>query len=65
MTVSSKFQIVIPKSIREEFGVAAGQKIQLLAYDGRIILMPERSPRELRGFVEGIDTSVPRDADRV
>ena len=64
VTVSPKFQVVIPKRIREGMSLRPGQKLQALQYDGRIELLPLKSAQELRGFVRGIDTSVPREDDR-
>jgi len=65
VTVSPKFQVVIPLAVREQLGIAAGQKLQVVVIDKRIELLPIESPRQLRGFLAGIDTSVPRDGDRV
>jgi AbrB family looped-hinge helix DNA binding protein len=65
VTVSPKYQIVIPRQVREALGIEPGQKVQVIAYQNRIQLVPVRSARSLRGFVKGIDTSVEREADRV
>ena len=66
VTVSPKFQIVIPQKVREMLGVKAGQKMTVLAYDNRIVLIPTRPIQEARGSLKGLDTSVERDeADRV
>lgn len=65
VTVSPKFQVVIPQAVREQLGIEAGRKLQVIAYDGRIELLPLESPRELRGFLRGIDTTVEREGDRV
>jgi AbrB family looped-hinge helix DNA binding protein len=65
ITISPKFQVVIPKEIRESLGLEPGQKIQAVAYDNRIELIPVRPLKKMRGFLSGIDTSVPRDKDRV
>lgn len=64
ITISPKFQIVIPKAIRELFGLRPGQKVQAIAYDDRIELIPLRRMKDMRGFLRGIDTSVERDPDR-
>lgn len=58
VTVSPKFQVVVPQSIRESMHLVVGQKLQALAIDGRIELLPIESPRQLRGFLAGIDTTV-------
>jgi AbrB family looped-hinge helix DNA binding protein len=64
VTISPKFQVVIPKEIRERLKLRAGQKIQAIAYEDRIELVPVRPIRKMRGFLKGISTDVPRDADR-
>ena len=65
VTVSPKFQVVIPRAVRESLAIKPGQKMDVFEYDGRIEFVPVRHPRELRGFLSGIDTTVERDADRV
>jgi AbrB family looped-hinge helix DNA binding protein len=65
VTVSPKFQIVIPKDIRESMGIEPGQKVTALQFGDRIEFVPVRSARSHRGSLAGIDTSVPRDGDRV
>jgi AbrB family looped-hinge helix DNA binding protein len=65
VTISPKFQVVIPKEIRERLGLEPGQKIEAIVYGSRIELIPVRQARELRGFLKGIDTRVEREADRV
>jgi AbrB family looped-hinge helix DNA binding protein len=63
--VSSKYQIVIPKEIRESMGIVSGQKIQMIAYRNRIELIPVKPIAQMRGFLKGIDTEVIREGDRV
>lgn len=65
VTVSPKFQVVIPKDIRESMGIFAGQKVQILTYQNRIELIPLKPMREMKGVLKGIDTDVHRDDDRV
>ncbi len=65
VTVSPKFQVVIPKEVREALSIRSGQKVQVMAYKDRIELIPLKPVGELRGFLKGIDTDVPRDDDRV
>jgi AbrB family looped-hinge helix DNA binding protein len=64
VTVSSKFQVVIPQRVRESLGVKPGEKMQVVQYGDRIELIPQRPARALRGFLRGIDTDVPREGDR-
>lgn len=65
VTVSPKYQIVIPKAIRESMGIKPGEKVQVFRYDNRIEFIPVKNIKELRGFVKGIDTTVRREKDRV
>jgi AbrB family looped-hinge helix DNA binding protein len=65
VTVSPKFQVVIPKAIRESLGITAGMRLRAIQYAGRVELVPIMSTREARGFLKGIDTRVPREPDRV
>ena len=65
VTVSPKYQVVIPKTIRETLNIRPGQKMQVIEYAGRIELIPERDIKELRGFHKGINTELKREEDRV
>lgn len=62
--ISPKFQVVIPKQIREDLDLKPGQNLQVFEVDGRIELVPEEEVSFLRGFIRGIDTSLDRDEDR-
>ena len=63
VTVSPKFQVVIPQHIREAMGLRPGQKVEALQYLDRIEFIPVRSLKAMRGFLKGIDTRVARDRD--
>ncbi len=65
VTVSPKFQIVIPRDLREAMGIQPGTKVQILQYENRIELIPLKTPKSLRGFLKGINTNVDRELDRV
>lgn len=65
LTISPKFQVVIPKEIRNKLGLKPGQKVQAIAYENRIELIPVRPITEMRGFLKGIDTAVEREPDRL
>lgn len=65
VTVSPKFQVVIPKEIRESMGIASGQKIQMLTFRNRIELIPIRPIKEMKGFLKGINTNIKREKDRL
>lgn len=65
VTVSSKYQIVIPVAIRDKLNIRVGQKIQLIPYQDRIEFVPIQDVRKMRGFLKGIDTEVAREEDRI
>ena len=65
VTVSSDFQIEIPRAARESLGIQPGQKIQVLLYNNRIEFIPVKPISQMRGFLEGIDTTVEREDDRI
>lgn len=64
VTLSPKYQVVIPQAVREAMGLTPGTKLQVMHYENRIEMIPVRSSKSLRGSLRGIDTSVPRDRDR-
>ena len=65
VTVSSDFQVELPREARESLGIQPGQKIQVLLYNDRIEFIPVKPLRQMRGFLKGIDTTVERENDRV
>ena len=65
VTVSPKFQVVIPKEMRESLKLVPGQKVQALLYENRIELIPVRPIKKMRGFLKGIDTTIDRETDRM
>ncbi len=65
VTVSPKYQVVIPKEIRESLGIRPGQKVEAIQYGNRIELVPVRPISEARGMFPGIDTEVEREPDRL
>ena len=62
--VSPKFQIVIPITVRVAMNIRPGEKVQVLLYENRIEYIPLRKIGKMRGFLKGIDASVPREKDR-
>jgi len=64
VTISPKYQVVIPSRVRELLGVEPGQKVKVILYDNRIEMIPVRPVKEARGFLRGINTSVEREHDR-
>ena len=65
VTISARDQVVIPRDVRERLELKPGQKMQALPFKGRVELIPLGPIEGARGIVRGIDTSVPRDEDRV
>jgi len=65
VSVSPKFQVVIPRSIREPLGLIPGQKMHVMRYGNRVELIPVRSLAESRGFLPGLESTVDREGDRV
>ncbi len=63
VTVSPKYQVVIPKDVRERAGIVAGEKLEVLSFENRIELVRSRPMRETRGFLRGLDPSFERDED--
>jgi AbrB family looped-hinge helix DNA binding protein len=65
VTVSPKYQVIIPLSVRQSLGIKPGYKIQVILYENRIELIPLQPIKKMRGFLKGIDTSIEQDADRI
>lgn len=65
VTISSRYQVVIPKDVRERLQLKPGQKVDAIPFKGRIELIPLEPVESMRGFLKGMDTSVPREGDRV
>jgi AbrB family looped-hinge helix DNA binding protein len=65
VTISPKYQVVIPRAVREQLDLLPGQKLQAIAYDGRVELIPLRPATALRGILKGADIAFERDADRL
>ena len=64
VTVSSKYQIVIPKDVRDRLKIRPGQKVEAFAVSGRVELVPVRPTKELRGLLRGMDPNFEREPDR-
>ena len=63
--VSPKYQVVIPKEVRESLHLTPGQRMQVVQYEDRIEFIPEKELGELKGFLKGINTMFVRENDRV
>ena len=62
--ISPKFQVVIPKTVRESLRLTAGQRLRIVPYGDRIELVPVREIGEMRGFLAGMDARFEREPDR-
>ncbi len=62
--VSPKFQVVIPRKVRESMNLKPGQEVEVLRYDNRIELVPIKPMKEMRGFLSGMDNTFERETDR-
>ncbi|MBP8294549.1 MAG: AbrB/MazE/SpoVT family DNA-binding domain-containing protein [Burkholderiales bacterium] len=65
VTVSPKFQVVIPLAVREAMKLTPGEKMRVLHFGNRVELIRVRDARELRGALAGMDTAIERDGDRI
>lgn len=65
VTLTSKYQVVIPKRIRTALNLRPGQKMRVIEYDGRVELIPERDIADLKGFLKGMNTNFEREGDRI
>ena len=65
VTVSSKFQVVIPKEVREGIGLQAGTIMEIITYGSRIELVPIQPMKSLKGMFKGINTEIKREEERI
>ncbi len=63
--ISPKYQVVIPKKIRESLRLKPGQQMQVIGYGDRIELVPKKDIRKMRGFLKGINTEFIREPNRI
>jgi AbrB family looped-hinge helix DNA binding protein len=64
VTLSPKFQVVIPKAVREALGLEAGERLLVVRQGGRVELIPVRNVKDLRGTLKGLDPAIDREDDR-
>lgn len=64
-TVSPKYQVVIPRRVRQVLRVKPGQRFYVLPLEGRIEFIPKKSLGKMRGFLKGMDTTIEREDDRL
>ncbi|HDY87367.1 MAG TPA: AbrB/MazE/SpoVT family DNA-binding domain-containing protein [bacterium] len=64
VTVSPKYQVVIPLEIRKALNIQPGEKMEIIPYENRIEFVPLKNIKDMRGFLKGIDTIIERDGDR-
>jgi len=65
VTISPKYQVVIPKAVREQMNLQPGQKVRVLAYGDHLSFVPERPIKSMRGFLKGMDAAFERESDRL
>lgn len=65
VTISPKFQVVIPKAIRQEMALKPGQKLQVIQLEDRIEFILVKDLKEMQGFLKGMDTAIEREQDRI
>lgn len=65
VTLSPKFQVVIPEGIRKELQLKPGEKLRVLRYGDRVEFIPVRHVKTMRGFLRGMDTTIEREGDRL
>jgi AbrB family looped-hinge helix DNA binding protein len=65
VTISPKYQVVIPKEIRNKLKLKPGQKMQILQFGERIEFILLKNIKEARGFLKGMDTNITREEDRL
>ena len=63
--ISPKYQVVIPRKVRESMKLMPGQKMQVIAYGDRVELVPQKKISSMRGFLKGINTDFAREDDRL
>jgi AbrB family looped-hinge helix DNA binding protein len=65
VTLSPKFQVVIPLSVRKNLNLVPGEKFRVIAYGDRVEFIPVKKAAEMRGFLKGMDTTIEREGDRL
>jgi AbrB family looped-hinge helix DNA binding protein len=65
VTLSPKFQVVIPQPVRDSLKLKAGQKLQVFALGGRIEIVPLQPMKEMHGFLKGTNGDFEREPDRL
>jgi len=64
--LSPKFQIVIPREVREKLNLKPGEEIVMIEKAGVIHLLPQKPIKQMRGFVKGGDTkNIREEEDRL
>ncbi len=65
VTLSPKFQVVIPLAIREALHLRAGEKLNVMRYGDRVEFIPVQPVQKMRGFLRGMDSVIERESDRL
>jgi len=61
VTLSTKFQLVIPRRARERIGAQPGTRFTVIEKGGVIYLVPERPTGAYRGIARGLATRAVRE----
>ena len=65
VTLSARFQVVIPQAVREALHLTPGEKLRVMHYSDRVEFIPVRPIQQMRGFLRGMDTIIERDDDHL
>ena len=65
VTLSPKYQVVIPQAVREALKLKPGEKFHVLQFGDQVELIPARRARDLRGLLRGMDPAIEREGDRL
>jgi len=63
VTISSKYQIILPRAIHEKWNIKPGQKVRLIIFGNRLEVVPVRDIREARGFLKGMNSYIKREEE--
>ena len=63
VTLSPKFQVVIPRRVRKNMNLKPGEKFQVISFEDRIELIPIRAMSGMRGFLKGFDPGFVREKE--
>lgn len=65
VTISPKYQIVIPKEIRQAMRLSPGEKLLVYLYQNRLEFVSIKDTKKMRGFLKGMKIKIEREKDRL